>query len=445
MTADTHSRQQVETGALPLRGRLAVGAERLASGASRRLGRGSGEMIGGKLALRVDPQITARLAARRPAACVSGTNGKTTTTRLLAAALGVLGPVASNSGGANMTPGVVHALARPPYDAPAALEVDEIWLPAVARAVRPRAVLLLNISRDQLDRSNETRRIAALWRALGAELPGTTAVANADDPLVVWAAQGFSAQRWVSAGQNWTADAMVCPACGQLLHRRSTREAAPGSSTSDITALATDPTPDWWCGCGLRRPDPTVSVTGPREIRVDGTPRAVDLALPGRVNAGNAALAMTAAELFGVEPEAALAAMSTVTAVEGRYAEVSLVPGRRARLLLAKNPAGWVEMLELLDGTAPRPVVIDFNSRVADGRDPSWLWDVPFERLAGREVWVTGERKEDVSVRLAYAGVPHSVVGRAAEAAQQASADLVDVVANYTAFRDLLVSTREAR
>jgi UDP-N-acetylmuramyl tripeptide synthase len=403
-------------------------------------------MIGGKLALRVDPQIAARLAARRPAACVSGTNGKTTTTRLLAAALGVLGPVASNSGGANMTPGVVHALARPPYDAPAALEVDEIWLPGVARAVRPRAVLLLNISRDQLDRSNETRRIAALWRALGAELPGTTAVANADDPLVVWAAQGFSAQRWVSAGQNWTADAMVCPACAQLLHRGSPGVAsAPGPVISDLSAVSADPAPDWWCGCGLGRPEPSVVVTGPRGILIDGTPQAVDLALPGRVNAGNAALAMTAAELFGVEPSAALAAMAQVTAVEGRYAEVSLTPDRRARLLLAKNPAGWVEMLELLDGTPPRPVVIDFNSRVADGRDPSWLWDVPFERLAGREVWVTGERKEDVSVRLAYAGVPHQVVAHAAEAARKASADLVDVVANYTAFRDLLVSTREAR
>jgi UDP-N-acetylmuramyl tripeptide synthase len=397
-------------------------------------------MIGGKLALRVDPQITARLAARRPAACVSGTNGKTTTTRLLAAALGVLGPVASNSGGANMTPGVIHALARPPYDAPAALEVDEIWLPSVARAVRPRAVLLLNISRDQLDRSNETRRIAALWRSLGAELRGTTAVANADDPLVVWAAQGFSAQKWVSAGQNWTADAMVCPNCAQLLHRDAgtSLPSRPDGSNSFSA-------PDWWCACGLRRPAPTATVTGPREILVDDAQLTVDLTLPGRVNAGNAALAMSAAELFGVEPEAALAAMAAVTAVEGRYSEVSLVPGRRARLLLAKNPAGWVEMLELLDGTPPRPVVIDFNSRVADGRDPSWLWDVPFERLAGREVWVTGERKEDVSVRLTYAGVPHQVVAQAAAAAREASADLVDVVANYTAFRDLLVSTRADR
>jgi UDP-N-acetylmuramyl tripeptide synthase len=421
----------VDGTSLPIRTRLAIAAERVASGASRRLGRGSGEMIGGKIALRVDPRVTDRLAARRPAACVSGTNGKTTTTRLLSAALGVLGPVASNSGGANMTPGVIHALARPPYDAAAALEVDEIWLPQVARAVQPRAVLLLNISRDQLDRSNETRRIAALWRALGAQLPATTAVANADDPLVVWAALGFPAQQWVSAGQNWTADAMVCPSCAQLLHRDE-QVAADGSHAVH-----------WWCSCGLARPPVDVAVTGTAQVRVGAEVLDLHLALPGRVNAGNAALAMVTAGLFGVRPRDAFAAMAQVTAVEGRYAEVTLAPGRRARLLLAKNPAGWVEMLELLEGTASRPVVIDFNSQVADGRDPSWLWDVPFERLAGRQVWVTGERKEDVSVRLAYAGVAHTVAPTAQDAAVLAAEPTVDVVANYTAFRDLLVKTRE--
>ena len=75
------------------------------------------------------------------------------------------------------------------------------------------------LTRDQLDRSNETRRIAGMWRTLGGELDGCTAVANCDDPLVTYAAQGFDAQVWVAAGQNWTADAMVCPACGAEVHR----------------------------------------------------------------------------------------------------------------------------------------------------------------------------------------------------------------------------------
>ena len=408
--------------ALSLRARLALSLERATSATSRRLGRGSGEMIGGKVALTTHPGVLHEIARGRSLACVSGTNGKTTTTRLLAAALGTAGPVASNSGGANMGPGVLHALARRPYAPAGALEVDEIWLPKVAREVHPQAVVLLNVTRDQLDRSNETRRIAGMWRELGGELAGCTAVANADDPLVTYAALGFGAQIWVAAGQNWTADAMVCPACGQLLER--------GEPFG------------WRCGhCDLHRPDPDVEVVEAAAVRWRGTRMDVPLALPGRVNVGNAAHAAAAAELLGITPAASFAAMASVEAVQGRYSEAVLAPGRRGRLLLAKNPAGWVEMLELLDSEPGRPVIIDFNSRTADGRDPSWLWDVPFERLRGRQVLVTGERREDVGVRLAYADVAHRLYPTAEAAAADAPEGVLDVVANYTAFRDLLVRT----
>jgi UDP-N-acetylmuramyl tripeptide synthase len=403
------------------RTRAALAVERLASEASRRLGKGSGEMIGGKLALQVSPQALAEVGRGRPTACVSATNGKTTTTRLLARAMGTLGPVASNSGGANMAPGVLAALSKPPMDAAAALEVDEIWLPKVARAIRPRVVLLLNISRDQLDRSNETRRIAAIWRELGSELADCTVIANVDDPLVTWAAGTWKKQVWVSVGQNWTADAMVCPQCARLLHRNES---------------------GWWSECGLARPEPIVAVTGIDEIMWFGRAIKASIGLPGRVNLGNAAMAAAGARQFGVEIEDALAAMNGLDDVQGRYQEVALAPdGTRGRLLLAKNPAGWVEMMELLNTARPRGVIVDFNSQTADGRDPSWIWDVPFERLAGRQVLVTGERKEDMSVRLAYANVPHSVHADAESAAAVARDPLVDVVANYTAFRDLLVRT----
>ena len=409
---------------LSARARLALVLERSTSSASRRLGRGSGDIIGGKVALRTHPGLLREVSRGRALACVSGTNGKTTTTRLLASALATRGPVASNSGGANMAPGVLHALGRRPYGAAGALEVDEIWLPRVAREVRPQAVVLLNVTRDQLDRSNETRRIAGIWRALGSELEDCTAVANCDDPLVTYAAQGFKSQVWVASGQNWTADAMVCPACGQLLERGEPY--------------------GWRCGnCDLCRPEPDIEVVAANQVSWRGLILDVVLALPGRVNVGNAAHAAAAAELLGVEPKVGLAAMSDVAAVEGRYSEAQLAPGRRGRLLLAKNPAGWVEMLELLDTEPDRPVIIDFNSRTADGRDPSWLWDVPFERLKGRQVFVAGERREDVGVRLAYAEVPHTLHASAEDAAAHAPAGTLDVVANYTAFRDLLVRSRQ--
>jgi UDP-N-acetylmuramyl tripeptide synthase len=153
-------------------------------------------------------------------------------------------------------------------------------------------------------------------------------------------------------------------------------------------------------------------------------------------------MAAAAAKEFGVEVEDALAAMAGLGDVQGRYQQVALGPaGSRARLLLAKNPAGWVEMMELLNAEPARPVIVDFNAQTADGRDPSWIWDVPFERLGGRQVLVTGDRKEDMSVRLAYADVAHTVHPDAEDAAAHTGAPFIDVVANYTAFRDLLVRT----
>jgi UDP-N-acetylmuramyl tripeptide synthase len=385
------------------RTRAAITVGRAAAWASRRSGRGAGEIVGGKIILRLAPTALTELGAGRAIACVSGTNGKTTTTRLLAAALG--GPVASNSGGANMPPGVVTALAA--STGPASLEVDELHLPAVATAIQPQVVCLLNLSRDQLDRASETRRIAGLWRLLGSKLRDTTAVANADDPLVVWAAGLFTRVRWVGAGQAWTADAMVCPCCAELLRRDAVR---------------------WWCpSCGLERP----------ETELDAAELDVQLTLPGRCNVANAAIALVAAEeLTGVARSEALQRMASVEAVAGRYATITLA-GREARLLLAKNPAGWVEMLELVhDG----PLVIHFHARVADGRDPSWIWDVPFASLIHRVVHVSGDRAEDMVVRLRYAGIEATRHATVEEALLASPDGPLDLLATYTAFREVAVA-----
>jgi UDP-N-acetylmuramyl tripeptide synthase len=123
--------------------------------------------------------------------------------------------------------------------------------------------------------------------------------------------------------------------------------------------------------------------------------------------------------------------MAAIPSVEGRYLE-TVHEGRRVRLLLAKNPAGWVEALQM---TRPDvPVVVAVNARAQDGRDPSWLWDVPFEVLQGRLAVATGERSRDVAVRLRYAGVEHRRVDDLA-AALRAAGDQVEVLANYTAFQ----------
>jgi UDP-N-acetylmuramyl tripeptide synthase len=183
-----------------------------------------------------------------------------------------------------------------------------------------------------------------------------------------------------------------------------------------------------------RWPVPAIQLEGD-EIVLDGGQRLrLSLQLPGWCNRANAAMALAGAMVLGVDPSASVTAMSAVGTVAGRYQVVD-VDGVRVRLLLAKNPAGWAETLDLIR-PAPLPVVIGINARVADGRDPSWLWDVPFERLRGRLVIATGDRGRDLAVRLRYGDVEHRFVADYREAVRAAGGSDVDLAANYTSFQD---------
>lgn len=357
---------------------------------------------------------------------MTGTNGKTTTTRLLTVGLGAAGDaVVSNETGSNMPPGHVAALAGTDAHT-AVLEVDEVYLPRVLTATSAAAVVLLNLSRDQLDRTNEVRMVAGRWRAALAAAPRTHVVANADDPLVVWGAGAARDVHWVAAGLRWQSDAVGCPSCEERI------EFGEGS---------------WACAsCGFARPTPeaTLEITPGGDatgVWADGTVRPIDLQLPGRFNVANALMAAVACGACGVGPGEALTAMAAVHEVAGRFT-IRSFGEMRARLMLAKNPAGWDELLDLVAG-GDAPLVVSINARVADGADPSWLWDVPYERLSGRTVVATGDRVRDLSVRLHYAGVAHTTEDdpvRAVARAADGTADVVDVIGNYTAFHDLLAA-----
>lgn len=417
---------------------------------SKLTGLGSGSVIGGRASLLIDPRLLASLTAGRAVAVVSATNGKTTTTRLLSAALGADRPVVSNLMGANMLPGHVAALGGADPDSTAVLEVDERWVGTVLAQTPAATVLLLNLSRDQLDRSHEVRKIADGWRRDFAAHPPRMVVANVDDPLVTWAALPSATTTrphqvlWVSTGSSWRADATGCPACsGRLVFDDEGRADRPAA---DAGADA-DPASHWHCAsCTFARPEPAVRLVGDTvrwSEAAGGGHVELDLSLPGRANRMNAAMALAAARSMGVDPTTGAAAMTGVDDVAGRYRE-AVVDGVGIRLLLAKNPAGWAEALEMLT-PAPRPVVISINARVADGHDPSWLWDVPFERLAGRFVVATGERRHDLAVRLQYAEVDHVVaetlrssVRHARSAPAAVATDRIDVAANYTAFQGYL-------
>jgi UDP-N-acetylmuramyl tripeptide synthase len=426
------------TDELPLRSRAAILAGKGVAQASKLARQGTGSVIGGRVSLAIDHGLLASLTRGREVALVSATNGKTTTTHLLATALSRHGPVVSNSLGANMPPGLVAALSDADADARAVLEVDEQWLAAVLRDVGAATVVLINLSRDQLDRSHEVRRTADAWRDALGSLPTTAVVANADDPLVVWAAATAPRVVWVGTEAHWTNDAASCPACGSPIEFTEAGPSKTGPRTSGSWACTScdfaKPTPSWWLdadGGGrpiVRRSDPVLE------------PIPLDLALPGRVNAANAAVALAAAVSMGAEPDRAARALASVDSVAGRY-RTAHIAGAQVRMLLAKNPAGWQEAIDML-APPPVPVVAAINARIADGRDPSWLWDVPYERLAGRFVVALGERRHDLAVRLHYAEVDHAVAATlpdaVALAADHDASSRVDLIANYTAFQDYL-------
>jgi len=427
------------------RASVAVEALQVVNWLSRILRRGSGTVAGGRVGLAIDPGLLGTLARHKRIALVSGTNGKTTTTRMLVAALSDGGdePVAFNDTGANMPAGHVAALVGSPSAGVAVLEVDEGYLGAVIDATSPRVVVLLNLSRDQLDRIAEVRMLVDRWRAaLGAltvssdgDGPPTVVVANADDPMVAWAAVAAPTVRWVGAGQVWHHDAVGCPACGGR--------------------IVFDQTGAWACDrCDFARPARHAWLEGSMLVLADGSRHPVAIGLPGQFNRANAAMAAMAAPFMldtdrGAPPGVAdlMDRVGSVHQVAGRFSSIDR-HGHTVRLLLAKNPAGWTAIFDLLDEAGPRasPVVLSINARIADGFDPSWLWDVPFERLAGNPVVVTGDRRLDLAVRLHYAEVAHTVVDdpvaavdRAVEMSRPADAGVpsIDFVGNYTAFADL--------
>jgi UDP-N-acetylmuramyl tripeptide synthase len=371
-------------------------------------------VIGGRVLLAAGSGTVSALSAGRRITLVSGTNGKTTTTALAAAALQPDRAVGTNRGGANTSAGLAGTLAT--SDEPRlVLEVDEGWLPWAVEVTSPVAVVLTNLSRDQLSRHHEVGALAATWRRCLAGLP--LVVANSDDPHVVWPALTARSQVWVSVGENWTADSLVCPACGGRCRRDGMR---------------------WACdSCGLHRPEPHWWLEG-ATLCGPGVRQPIDLDLPGRFNLANAAMAVVAAHATdGVPVAEAARRLTAVESVAGRFEMLRRSP-HDVRVMLAKNPAGWLELLDLM---APdrHPVVLLFNADGVDGRDPSWLYDVSFAALRGREVVVSGHRAADLLVRLELDGVP---ARRVAEPIQAALAGLppgrVDVVGNYTAFQQAL-------
>jgi lipid II isoglutaminyl synthase (glutamine-hydrolysing) len=396
-----------------LRTRLASGLTKSAAALSRATGRGDGAVIGGRVGQMIDPNFLANLAAGRRIALISGTNGKTTTTRLTAAALGVLGPVATNSLGANMPHGHMSALVKAGATPFAVLEVDEHYLNDVLKKTNAEVVALLNLSRDQLDRAQEVATVAAKWRTMLTMAPQVHVIANCDDPMVTWAASAATEVTWVAAGQRWLDDSWVCPECGSRIERNGEQ---------------------WACANGdLARPLPQWQVEGDGVVDPTGLYHEIHLQLPGRVNRANAATALAVAAYFGAPTLRSVPKLAEVTSIAGRYATV-VRDDRVIRLLLSKNPAGWLEAFDMAEDA---PTLLAINARDPDGLDTSWLYDVDFSPVRGRRVLITGDRAMDLAVRLEVNEVPFEHVSSFEKALAAIPPGRLEVIANYTAFQDI--------
>jgi lipid II isoglutaminyl synthase (glutamine-hydrolysing) len=438
--------------------RVARALARLARAASRRVGRTGGTTAPGRMLLKLSPGSLRRMASELDAGSVlvSATNGKTTTAAMIAAALEGAGrPVVHNRAGSNMAWGVATALldAGRERGEIGLFEVDEAWLPAVARDTAPRLLLLSNLFRDQLDRYGELELLADRWAELTADLDGRARfVLNADDPLVADLGRdragvtyfGVEDDSQALPGMQHAADSKHCRNCGHAYQYEAVYMGHMGR---------------YQCpNCGRTRPEPQVAATsvaldGMRGSRVKlRTPQGdleLELKLPGLYNVYNAVAAAATALELGV-PLATVG--DALEGFGGAFGRVETIPvsGRRVSILLIKNPAGANEVLRTLtleDGQLD--LWIALNDGIADGRDISWIWDADFEVLAGRvrRVTCSGTRAEEMALRLKYAGVEAEPevdrdLGRSLDSAVAGAAgDHVYALPTYTALlelRDLL-------
>lgn len=417
------------------KGNFAVTAGKTAAFVSRALGKGSGGMIGGRVALRICPDIMSRLAAGKKVTLVTGTNGKSTTTKMLVNALQQAGKqVATNRGGDNMENGVIAAMMEKPAAPYVVLEVDEMHIPLVAAAVKPQVLLYLNLSRDQLDRVGAVTNVEQRLRQAVALSPQATVVANCDDPMVTSAAWDGKQKLWVSVGTRWIHDSLVCPRSGDEIKREGDNWFSTGEPTFRR------PQPDWSYQLedSSAGEDKAVIAGSAMEVVSPLGSQSVVVNLPGLVNRGNALMALAAASVLGAPLSDAAQGIPLVTEVAGRYAscQVGQVKGY---LLLAKNPAGWREALTMRHAGAAG-AVLAVNARIGDGTDPSWIEDIDFTPLRDTpKIIVSGECAAKVQACLEKQGITCELEDNAYRAINMFGSGQVDILANYTAFQDLRV------
>ena len=379
-----------------LRLAAACKAGELAGRISVKLDRGRGETLSGRVILAIDSKAIAKLSSGRDIVLVSGTNGKTTSTKNLAEILREFAGegVSTSESGANMPAGIASLLAQKPRNRFAVIECDEMYLPEMYQQLAPKVIVLLNLSRDQLHRTGEVRKVSNLWHQAFTK-DDVTFVIDRDDPFLEHAVSQAGHVIRVSFSGRRHPDSATCPNCSAILDW----------STDDYSCH---------CGLGSRLPDVR------SDKRLNGPQRNTVLVVEAARLMGAEILVDDAAELIRKSPD--------------RIHEFS-VAETKVSTHLAKNPESWRQALG--DVTADQ-IVLSVNARGIDGRDTSWLWDIDYSQLLGKRVVCTGERRLDVAYRLSVQGIDVSVASSFAQAVQEFSVAPIQAIVSYTAYQDLL-------
>ena len=433
--------------------RLARLAGSLAHWGTVHLAHKGGGNIPGAVALRVDPHVVGELAAEcAPRVMVTGTNGKTTTTGLLADALAAGGrDVVCNRAGNNMESGIAAALvlagaAEKDGGRAACFECDELYTVRVLPAVRPDALVLLNLFRDQLDRYGEIDHTQEVIAEALRRSPGTALVFNADDPLcaaiadrVGNASLAFGIDEPTDLEADRISDSRFCARCNAPLEYDYVHYGQLGRYRC----------PE----CGWARPELAFAAVNLRltcggfEFDVEDRRGAaavrhhVRTRYSGLYMVYNVMAALAGCLAAGGDVARFQEVLDAYEPASGRGKVFSLDGGREVASNLAKNPTGFNRMVQQVRAEDGRYLALFLNDNDADGHDVSWIWDIDLERLRDlsdlRLVCVGGTRREDMAVRVKYAelGAPIELVDGVEDALRLVGAgEKLHVIANYTAF-----------
>lgn len=441
---------------MSIRSALAHSASSFSTWGLRHLAKRPAANLPGKIALKVDPRIIAESMHKvtQGSIVVVGTNGKTTITNMIADALEHQGKtVACNRTGANLAYGVATTLLQTKGTVEwAVFESDELWLAHTLPQVQATYVLLLNLFRDQLDRCGEIDRVQdAIVQALG-ESPDTVLLYNADDPLCAIVAErvpnksiAFGVGEDLHQQQNVVTDAQMCQRCSAMFTY----------GYRQYGQLGTYSCPN----CGFSRPELDYAakqavfgddISFEVEERTTGSRVALRAQRAGVYMVYNVMAAWLASHCAGVSDEVFQRAVDLFDPQNGRLQTLS-IEGRPVLLNLAKNPTGFNQNMKLITQAPGKKVAAFFiNDNEADGRDISWIWDCDFEELADQKdivIYAGGIRKNDLQVRLRYAGIEAQVINSVDEMVDAALAMPADwkmyAIANYTslpAVRDSLMA-----